>query len=345
MYGESGGGTAIYCLLGSPLAKGLFHKASPASGAPRIRMTHVEADKIYRGIIQQTDCQKATDAEVIKCLQKFDGDKLLKFFNLTSITRTNYFGYSFEFPFNVPYDGYPIETIDPKVVPVSPDRIGTSNGHQVELLIGTCAQETSPFPLAPNTLSLSMTTYEKLRNELRPRINSFQKGFYPILLEAYQKERKGPEQSITPKYLYEVMATDALLTCATNQAALHLSQVGSFTVTRFVFSQPPSRAISPGFDTAYHRWDSTVLFGLKFVPKNKIPEQDQNLMIRFRNLYKSFFHSIDEKMCMYRGKTVDFWANTTFIIDGVASYHQDECCMWNEAGVLNHSWNDLGKPN
>ena len=341
LYGESGGGTAVYCLLSSPLTRGLFQKASPASGAPRIRTTHLEADKLYRGVIDQTNCQKSTDTETGKCLQEFDADKLLSFFNLNE---GSYLGYQFSFPFNVPYTGYPIETLDPKVVPVSPDRIKDPVNCPVELLIGTCAQEMTPSPDLPNIGSVNVTTYKNLRQDLKPKMDSFQKGLYHKMLKAYQAEKKCPEQSITPKYLYEVMATDALLTCATNKAALHLSHVDGFTVSRFIFSQPPSKEIGLGFLSAYHAWDSTVLFGLKFFTGSQLPTQDQHLMIRFRDLYKSFFHST-ERMCLFRGKTTDFWANTSFFTDGVASYHQDECCMWNEAGVLNHSWNDLGKPN
>ena len=186
--------------------------------------------------------------------------------------------------------------------------------------------------------SVALKAYQKGRN-------CSGKSVTPVLLEAYQEEKTCSEQSITPKYLYEVMSTDVLVTCGTNQAASHLSQVDGFTVSRYIFSQPPSKEISLGFDTAYHALDAFILFGFKFFPLNKIPKQDENLMIRFRDLYKSFFHSNDEKMRMFRGKTIDFWENTTIITDGVASYHQDECCMWNESGVLNHSWNDLGKPN
>ena len=337
LYGESGGGTAIYCLLGSPLARGLFQKASPASGAPRIRTTHIEADKKYRSVIKQTNCQKSTDADTIKCLQDFDTDKLLAMFK-DAPTLT----YQWEFPKNVPYTGYPIEVIDPKVVTKSPEQITGSKDHPVELLIGNCAQEIGPFPgkVAPD---VNLTTWNKLKKDLTPKMDTFQKGLYPVVLKAYLAEKKDPEQSFTPQYVYEVMSSDALVICTTNQVASHLSkQQNGFTVSRYVFSQPPTKEIGLHLETAYHGWDSVVLFGLKFYHHGPLPEKEQKLVELLRSVYKDFLWG-NKNMDQYRGKTTDFWAGATLSTGGVASYHQDECTMWDSAGLLNNSWGDLGK--
>ena len=338
LYGESGGGTAIYCLLGSPLAKGLFQKASPASGAPRIRSTHPESDKKYRSVIQKTNCQKATEGETAKCLQNFDTDKLLTFFkNTPTLT------YQWQFPTNTPYKGYPLEIIDPIVVTKSPEQIQGSKDHPVELLIGNCAQEIGPFPgkIAPD---VNLTTWDKLKKDLQPKMDSFQTGLYPMALKAYLAEEKDPKQNFTSQYIYEVMSTDALVICTTNQAASHLSkQQDTFTVSRLIFSQPPSKIIGLHLETAYHGWDSVVLFGIKFFHHGPIPAKEQKLIEKLRAFYKDFFWG-DKNMAQYRGKTTDFWAGDAHTTGGIESYHRDECKMWETAGLFTHSWGDLGKP-
>ncbi|XP_066936284.1 para-nitrobenzyl esterase-like [Clytia hemisphaerica] len=336
IYGESGGGTGVYCLLCSPLANGLFQKASPQSGAPNIRTTHEVADMKYRSIIDKADCQKESPDNIVECLQNIDADDFLSLFKGTSVTP-----YHWKMPTNEPYNGYPVEILDPVVVTKSPDQIPVHQNTQVELLIGNCAQETGPFPHKPKP-DANITTWADLQAALEPQMDTFKKGHYPHFLDQYQNDLKSPPQNITPKYVYEVMTSDALVLCTTNYVADHLSKVKGYTVSRYVMSQPPTKEIGLGLETAYHGWDSVLLFGLKFYKGETLPEEDEKLMKLFRGMYKDFLFS--NFMTQFQGKTTDFWAGFTRSEQGMLTYHQNRCEMWNELGILNHSWGNLGYP-
>lgn len=52
IYGESAGGMSVACLMGSPSAKGLFHKAIPQSGACHHCLTPEEARETAEGKLE-----------------------------------------------------------------------------------------------------------------------------------------------------------------------------------------------------------------------------------------------------------------------------------------------------
>ena len=95
-------------------------------------------------------------------------------------------------------------------------------------------------------------------------------------------------------------------------------------------------------ESASHGWDSVVFFGLKFF-RDPIPAKEQLLISLIRALYKDFLWGTSN-MIKYRGKTADFWAGKINTVDGVASYHKEQCNMWENAGLFTHSWGSLGKP-
>jgi len=340
IYGESGGGTAVYCLLCSPLAAGLFQKASPASGAPNIRTTYLEANTKFRSVVNNTGCQKReTKEEVVACLQEFDANKLLGMIGQYKKVLT----YHWKFPVNKPYTGYPIEILDPVVVITSPDKLlQKSTDNRVELLIGNCAQEAGPFPHTPAP-DANLTSWRALEDFLSPKMDTFKPKLYPEVLPLYKADEHYPPHNITPKYVYEEMTSDVLVICTTNNVADYLSRVANYTVSRFVMSQPPSKEIGLGIETAYHTWDSIILFGLKFFKPgiSQLPESDRNLMKQFRGMYKDFMYSM--YMDQYRDMTTDFWWGASFVKPGMLSYHQKQCAIWKEFGLLKHSWGNLGK--
>ena len=56
LYGQSSGGTSVYALLASPLAKGLFHRAWAASPSPILNKTAADAFKDNMVFINSTGC-------------------------------------------------------------------------------------------------------------------------------------------------------------------------------------------------------------------------------------------------------------------------------------------------
>lgn len=337
IYGESGGGTGVYCLISSPLAKGLYQKASPASGAPHIRVTHVEADKIYRTYIEKSNCSFPNPSEVVDCLQNKNTEVLL---NLWQGPTLNYHG---EFPDKSPYTGHPIEILDPVTITQSPDGISLGTKDNIDFLIGNTAQEIGPFPNAPSPVA-NITTWEDLQNKLEPRINTFKEGLYPKVLELYTE--RSPEKvtpiDLTPAYIYEVMATDVLLICTTDDVVGHLKLIESFNVYRFIASQPATKEIGLGLNTAYHGWDTVALFGLKFFPSGKVlPHDDKEFMLNIRRIYWGFLHSSASFPAMYKNKVIDFWKNGIIVWE--QDYHKKECKVWRKYGFLKYAWGNIGE--
>ena len=273
-------------------------------------------------------------------MQEFNADKLLSMYGENTPVLT----YHWKFPVKEPYNGYPIEVLDPVVVTTSPDKLPKQAiQNRVELLIGNCAQETGPFPHRPAP-DANITSWRALEDFLSPKIDTFKIGLYPEVLPLYQTDDEHyPPHNITPKYVYEEMSSDVLVICTTNYVADYLSSVANYTVSRFVVSQPPSKEIGLGIETAYHGWDSVVLFGLKFFKPGiaELPESDRNLMMQFRGMYKDFLDSkyIDQ----YRNMTTDFWWGGSPPTPGMLSYHKKQCAVWKEFGFLDYSWGNLGK--
>lgn len=336
VYGESGGGTAVYCLMSSPLAQGLYQKASPASGAPNIRVTHTKADMIYRDYIKSTNCSNATASGVLNCLQNTDTRVLLKLWQGPSL---NYHG---EFPTNSPYKGHPIEILDPVVITKSPDQIPLTTKDNIDFLIGNTAQEIGPFPNTPSPVA-NITTWLDLQQKLQPKINTFKEGLYPIVLNLYTQKSatKVTPANITPAYVYEVMSSDVLLICSTTDVSNHMKLIVPFNVYRYVLSQPATREIGLGLNTAYHGWDTVALFGLKFFRGKVLPNNDKQLMLNIRKVYWDFLHSTPSFQRNYKNKVIEFWKNDIIVWDH--DYHKEECKVWREYGLLKYAWGNIGK--
>jgi len=340
IYGESGGATGVFSILSSPMAAGLFHKAIPVSGAMHFHTTHLEADKKYRYLIDATNCRKETDADTAQCLQQFDGKKLISLYEGEEFQMLDY---HFLFPKNEPYQGSLIQILDPVVITTNPeDILPTGRNDKVELLIGTCAQEAGPMPI-PGVTPDNITSYEQLKEMFGSKLDTFDKGLYEKVLKSYSVDAyQVPPHEITPQYVYDVAASDVLLSCATNYGAEQMSTNPDFRVSRFILSQPPSKENVLGhLNAAFHGWDTVVLYGMKMVKAKDLSAEDKNLISEFRGMFKDFLES--RYLEQYRGGTTNFWAGSLTTKPGLANYHRAQCEMWKEHGLLKFSWGNLGK--
>ncbi len=135
--GQSAGGMSVACLMTSPLAKGLFHKAIIQSGGPRPRQLpdfmEIEGQcKLLMKRLQISDCRE---------LRKVDA-KVLTQMKMPSMSG------------GIPYQ----PVIDKYVLPEAPyEAFEVGRVHQVPLLIGNTADETIFSPL----LNTSQSAFEK----------------------------------------------------------------------------------------------------------------------------------------------------------------------------------------
>ena len=342
IFGDSGGAVAVYGLIASPLANGLFQKASPLSGAPNYRVTHTMANQILRPFLAQTPCH-GSDEQVANCLRSLPGEVFLAVSKGDPERTSNpTLTFHFQFPRNTPYVGFPVEVLDPVVVPHSPDQIPLTRGDYLDILIGQSAQEVAPSPTSASFLDRNITDFASLENEIKPRLDTFKMDSYSLMLSLYTQNCDGsinmPDQ-VTAQYIYTLMTTDVLVSCTTANVAKYLSQLPNFSVFRYVISQPDSKGLGLGVNAANHGWGPRLLFGLRKIAGRAIPKADRRLMMNIRYVYKRFIHSDPWFKQIYKDKVIDFWRNYIFRLNG---YHEQQCNAWQLTGVLGHSWGLLG---
>lgn len=72
VFGQSSGGTDIYALLASEMAKGLFHKAWMSSPSPVLTKTTAEASKDNLLFLKNTGCA------TLACLKELPADNITR---------------------------------------------------------------------------------------------------------------------------------------------------------------------------------------------------------------------------------------------------------------------------
>ena len=344
--GESGGGTAVFCLLASPLARPLFRKAIPSSAAPIIKTSHIEADTKFRTLLNATSCN-ATEARVA-CLQNASAENLLTAY-FYKVCAGSFSQYNSGFPENnklVP--GCPINVIDPKVVLSNPSELPTSISDKKDVLITNMAEESSPIPESlgwPDHAGLTFSNWSELNATISQKVDTFKKDFYPKLLAMYttKSENKTNPIAFTPSKVYYVLSTDIFLSCANHDAVKAMSRLPGFTVRQLVISQPPSIKVAGTlgvtFTNAFHGWDSYVLF---MRHSETLPPFDAKLFHNVREIYKDFVH-LDSKdiATKYDAPAIEFWNGTVY--KWKQGYHYKECNALRDNGFLKFAWGGEGK--
>ena len=80
IYGQSSGGTAINCLLASPLAKGLFHRVISESSSPQINRPLSITQQENLVIVNNTSCRDligGSSNDLVNCLRSLNASELV----------------------------------------------------------------------------------------------------------------------------------------------------------------------------------------------------------------------------------------------------------------------------
>jgi len=344
IFGESGGGTATYCLLSASLgmSKGLFHKIIASSGVPNIRTTHIEANQMNRPFLNKTKCLKHSKEDTQKCLRALNASAAYlgnpggrTFIDLD---------YEFTFPFDVPTKGMPLQIIDPLVIKYSPTEL-ISHLHnlrqelRIDILMGNMALDA--IFVNPS----AWPTWTVLKKQLEPRVKSFKNCSYNKLLALYlhKSRAKFMPAKVTPFYMYGLMTADIHLSCATTELAFNLTRYRPFKVYSYIVSQ----ALSPFKNLTFyaaHCFDVIPLFNFGilqwFVPGYVPSKEDMILKHNLRSKFKQFIHSSKRFEMIHRSRTMEFWNSS--VHTWKTPYHERECKFLRKYGFLKHSWGNRG---
>ena len=334
--GQSSGGTSIYGLVASPLARGLFQKGIPMSGSPNFPRNYSVAANDNRVFIKKSKCHTLSSKQEIKnCLYELSPKEVIGIIP----TRTLWnFDDLLDFPTFNRIDGS-IIVIDPVTIPVAPQNayLIKNSTSKVDLLIGSTAQEPSINPIHhfKNDSSLKAYIDKKLKDYGTITSND--------VYQVYENVSTYVKGKIDTQYLYETMVTDVRSTCPTNKLVKDFRKSSHLSDTyRYISAWKPKPPLKlPPLITivnAAHALDSFALFGFQMFPNITITPSERQFMTTIRQVFKKF---------MVEGKVDGAKPGETIVFNGdgnveniVGDYHKEQCEMWSEPenGFLPYVW-------
>jgi len=210
IFGESAGGMSVGCLLGMPLAQGLFHKAIPQSGAASTASsldTAVQVSRIFLDIVglsgNDIDGLRSLTVEQLLAAQREVVARIMQ---------------------EDPTMGMPIQpVIDGKVIPKLPlDAVKDGFADGVQIMVGSTLDEWKLFGImAPGTVNLDEAGLLRRCQRLIPGEQA------ASIVESYRQARTQRGMAATPGELFMAIQTDRVFRIPAIRLAEAQQQRGS----------------------------------------------------------------------------------------------------------------------
>merc|ERR1711968_210796 len=79
VWGQSSGGSLVFALAASPMAKGLFQRGISMSGSPRLNSTTEEASSYWhQQVVQRSRCWNFTTSDLATCLLSLNASEIAR---------------------------------------------------------------------------------------------------------------------------------------------------------------------------------------------------------------------------------------------------------------------------
>ncbi|XP_064618101.1 para-nitrobenzyl esterase-like [Liolophura sinensis] len=330
IFGQSSGGTSVYALLASPMAKGLFQAAWIMSGSPILNSTLEQAEKANEKFLRNTGCSNTT------CLRNLKPSQVLKavpwheypFWAMADL---------FDLPVKNIFDG-PLAIVDGIVIPKVPMEAWNKKEQTINspVIIGVTAQEVDLFPARTDVKSWNSSQYE---DYVKLRLDTFGPDISKGALELY-KFTNGS----SAEYLLTTMTSDARLNCAMDRLA-HAMVAGSGgkAVYLYVATARPSDIVpylgfpfSPEY--SFHCIDAFAFFGtMKDFYNQPLKDSDLSFQSVMRKEILSFATTgkvSTEAWKLYPKSTALLDTNVT-VVD---RYEEERCNFWRINGFFSYAW-------
>ncbi|KAG8431812.1 hypothetical protein GDO86_019822 [Hymenochirus boettgeri] len=334
IYGQSSGGTSVWALMVSPLAKGLFHRAIDMSGSAVFSASIEEAERDNLVFLKSTGCQDA------KCLRQLNITKILQ-----SIPWKGYPNWAADDLCDLPDKGKfigPVAVVDGYVVPAPPLDVWKKkmDGYSdVPFVVGTTLQETEFGPLYSN---ISQWTEEDYRWFVKVHLDTFGGTLTKEALTLYPTSEHCADPTRCIEKAYMTMVSDLRATCPMNEVARQAKDVFSSPVYRYVVTYSPSKpAQITGLFTynswfAFHMLDAIGFFGSLDYALGTTTEADRD----FQRLMRQYFLHFAKE-----GKMPDIWPeypNATALLSreltAHSDYRADQCAFWERNDMFQYAW-------
>ncbi|XP_071370030.1 para-nitrobenzyl esterase isoform X1 [Centroberyx affinis] len=335
IFGQSSGGTSVWALMTSPLAKGLFHAAVDMSGSYVLNATLKQAEADNLVFLRKTGCKDAA------CLRRLSAKQILQ-----AVPWQEYPSWAADDLTDLPTRGRfvgPVAVVDGYVLPAPPFETWEMGGEysDVPFLIGTTEQEADFSPPSEN---ISMWTWGDYEWFVTDKLSTFSEDLPKKALKLYPSSSPCPTRDRCPERAYTTMVSDMRVTCPNNDLARRAAAALHSPVYRYVVTHTPSAAANASgalvpFPArfSFHCLDAVAFFGgLGSVLGKPLSPQDED----FQDLFtRHLVHFAKE------GKMVDQWpeypAATALLSHSLSvdqNYSDERCQLWRDNGLYAYAW-------
>lgn len=333
IFGQSSGGTSVWTLMMSPLAKNLFHRAIDMSGSYVYNASLESAEKDNLVFLKRTGCRNAA------CLRKLDVTQILQ-----AIPWEEYPYWAAEDLTDIPVKGRfcgPVAVVDGHVLPVPPFDAWKKPGqfNDVPFVVGTTEQEADYGPVMKNISHWTWGDYEWFVKE---KLSPFGNTSVSEALRLYNSSAPCPINDRCPERLYTTLVSDMRVTCPNNDLARRAADALSSPVYRYIVTYTPSKAVDYApwmpFQSrfSFHLLDSLAFFGgLEMVLGTASPQDKA-----FQELLTKYFIYFAKE-----GKMPAEWAefpSRTALLDNtfraVRDPFSERCRLWEEQDFYKYAW-------
>ncbi|XP_043938618.1 para-nitrobenzyl esterase-like [Protopterus annectens] len=334
IFGQSSGGTSVWTLMMSPLAKGLFHRAIDMSGSYIYNKSLEDTEKDNLVFLNKTGCKN------LSCLYSLTKEQILQ-----AIPWQEYPYWAVEDLMDIPVKGQfdgAVAVVDGYVVPAPPLEMwkNKSSGYNdVPFVIGTTQQEADYSPTFANITFWSQSDFEMVVKEgLAP----FGQDISNDALSLYNSVEICTMTERCFEKVYTTLVSDMRVTCPNNHKATEAAAALSSPVYRYVVTYNPSKEVKEldllSFHSrfAFHLLDTYGFFGALDYVLGSTTASDRN----FSRLLQKYF-SIFAKT----GKMPDEWgtypqniAYLSELLSIKSDYYPDRCALWEKNGFFSYAW-------
>ncbi|XP_076846563.1 para-nitrobenzyl esterase [Brachyhypopomus gauderio] len=333
IFGQSSGGTSVWTMMMSPLAKGLFHRAIDMSGSYIYNASLESAERINLVFLKKTGCSD------VVCLRKLNIEQILQ-----AIPWEEYPSWAASDMTDIPVKGEfygPVAVVDGYVLSAPPFETWEKRGfyNDVPFMVGTTEQECDYGPPLQNISEWTWADYEWFVTE---KLKPFGEDVVSQARTLYSSFAPCPTSDRCPERLYTTLVSDMRVSCPNNDLARRAAEALKSPVYRYMVTYTPSRAVNNSilfpFPSRFsmHMLDSIAFFGSFEVVLGTPTAQDQ----AFQDVITTnFIHFAKE------GKMPDDWPefpSYTALLDQKLSVAQNlsaqKCALWEQKGFYPYAW-------
>lgn len=334
IFGQSAGGTSVWTLMISPLAKGLFRAAVDMSGSYVFNASLEKAESDNLVFLKKTGCSD------LACLRKLSTSQILK-----AIPWREYPSWGADDLLDLPTKGMfvgPVAVVDGHVVHDPPYETWEKGGYfnDVPFLIGTTEQETDFLPPYEN---ISMWTWGDYQWFVTEKLAPFGENISKQALDLYPSSAPCPTLDRCPERAYTTMVSDLRASCPNNELARRAAVALHSPVYRYLVTHTPSRPVnvSKGLWSfpsrfSFHGLDTFAFFGgLEGVLGGLSPKDKAFQEVITKNLVHF------AKEAKMPAQWPEYPAATALLSDSltlVQNYSAARCRLWEENGFFSYAW-------